>query len=138
MRTLVGQLGFYDGKHWNVLPVGKDGQVLTSRGRIGLPEWDDLEVAAPSGGVSDGDKGDIVVSGGGTIWQVDAGVIGTNELGGDVTTAGKALLDDASAADQRTTLGLGALATESAIDDSDWSGADLGHRARGRRERTSG
>jgi hypothetical protein len=125
MRTLVGQLGFWDGKHWNVLPLGKAGQVLTSRGRIGVPEWDDLETAAPSGGVSDGDKGDIVVSGGGTVWQVDAGVIGTNELGGDVTTAGKALLDDASAADQRTTLGLGTLATANSVNDGNWSGADL-------------
>ena len=34
------------------------------------------------------------------------GAIGTGSLGGDITTAGKALLDDADAAAQRTTLGL--------------------------------
>lgn len=34
------------------------------------------------------------------------GTIGTGSLGGDITTAGKALLDDADAAAQRTTLGL--------------------------------
>jgi len=42
--------------------------------------------------------------------------VGTTELGGDVTTAGKALLDDADAAAQRSTLGLGTAATASTGD----------------------
>ena len=37
----------------------------------------------------------------------------TAKLGGDITAAGKALLDDANAAAQRTTLGLGTAATQS-------------------------
>lgn len=40
------------------------------------------------------------------------GSITTTKLGGDITAAGKALLDDSAASDQRTTLGLGTIATQ--------------------------
>ena len=88
-------------------------------------------------GVSDADYGDITVSGSGTTWTIDAGVVtyaklqdvsATNKILGrstvgagdveeiDCTAAGRALLDDADAAAQRTTLGLGTAATSASTD----------------------
>ena len=59
--------------------------------------------------------GDVTASANSNATAIAAGVVNTSKLGGDITTAGKALLDDVDAAAQRTTLGLGALATLSTV-----------------------
>lgn len=51
--------------------------------------WDITEyyTAAGAGGVSDGDKGDIVVSGGGTVWTIDVNVVTNAQFRQSVATS---------------------------------------------------
>ncbi len=63
-------------------------------------------VVSGGGGLSDGDYGSVTVSGGGTVITIDAGVVTSTMMGGDVTSAGKALLTAANVAAQQTALSL--------------------------------
>ena len=95
------------------VPLSKIAQSGATSGQV--PTWTGSAwvASSPSGGlgITDGDKGDITVSNFGSTWTIDFGVVSTSKLGGDITVAGKALLDDPDAYTQRTTLGLGTAAT---------------------------
>jgi len=70
--------------------------------------------------------GDVTASQNSNATTIANGVVSTAKLGGDITTAGKNLLDDADAAAQRTTLGLGTLATQSGTFSGTSSGTNTG------------
>jgi hypothetical protein len=76
-----------------------DGQYLKRSGST-------ITSGTPSASIADGDYGDVAVSGGGTVMDVES-VDGVTP-----GTTGLALLDDATASDARTTLGLGDSATK--------------------------
>lgn len=85
------------------------------------------------GGVSDGDKGDITVSGGGTVWTIDAGAVTLSDMANIATatligraTAGTGVPEALTATQGRTVLGLGTLATQSGTFSGTSSGTNTG------------
>jgi hypothetical protein len=67
---------------------GNGGKVVIRALPIGVPGADGVSVG--EGGVSDGDKGDVVVSGGGTVWSLDtSGVSAGSYTNADITVDAK-------------------------------------------------
>jgi hypothetical protein len=80
-------------------------------------------VGGGSGGVSDGDKGDITVSGSGAVWTIDAGVVSLAKMADLATstilgrtTAGTGVPEALTAAQVRTILNVADGATANAAD----------------------
>lgn len=119
--------------------IGFETDTRKSKVGDGTTLWNSLSYTysggGGGGGLSDGDYGDVTVGGSGTTMTIDNGavsyakiqdvsatdkVLGRSTAGaGDVeeiacTAAGRALMDDADAAAQRTTLGLGTMSTQAA------------------------
>lgn len=111
-----GQVATWDGSAWvPAAPAVYEAEVLVKEATPGLANervvTDSITVTAQwsvSGQVTfqrTALSGDVVASANSNQTTISPGAVNTAKLGGDITAAGKAILDDATATDQRTTLG---------------------------------
>ena len=88
-------------EQWEAYAGTTDGHVLTWDATNG---WQSEAPGGGGGGLSDGDYGDITVSGGGTVMQIDAGAVGTTELAANSVTDSKIRAGAASSVIGRSAL----------------------------------
>jgi len=96
---------------WSAVPIGPDGYVLTADS--GETEGVSWQPSGGGGGVSDGDKGDVVVSSSGAVWTIDNGVVSLAKMANVATgtvfyrkTAGTGSPEVQTLATLKTDLGL--------------------------------
>jgi len=70
----------------SVLTDGSIWYNSTTNQFFGRANGANVDFGAAAAGVSDGDKGDITVSSGGTVWNIDAGAVGTTEIATNAVT----------------------------------------------------
>ena len=75
-----------------------------------------VTAAAGASTVADGDKGDITVSGSGTVWNIDAGVVGGTEIASSVALAGNPTTTTQSAGTNNTRIATTAYADAKVAD----------------------
>jgi hypothetical protein len=112
IAVAAGDIVKKTGSGWATI-TAEEGEsvVILATGAIKVRKSGAWQLPPSTAVVSNGDKGDITVSGDGAVWTIDAGAVTTAKMGGDVTTAGKALLTAADAAGQRTALSIGSAAS---------------------------
>lgn len=89
------------------IPTAPTAPINTNTTQIATTEYVNAQILVNGVGVLDGDKGDIVVSGTGVVWNFDPSV---------VSAFARTILNDVDQGSVRTTLGLGTASTSAATD----------------------